>query len=331
MKIVTLDYKFENGKFKNKNIEYILKNDKTKYLNYFLTKNADHRLNSEIIKSAQNSVELKFNKKMVEILTNINSDISNILLDLNKKRVKSIFTKVKASSKHKDHVMFDTPYTSNKSNTIKVGRFVKKLLELNDILVNEVDVEEFVTSFYAGFSLEKDFELKIVKGEEIKRLYNESNYYKNTGTLGNSCMRYYYCNSLFNLYSQNEEVSMLVLMHKKSGKITGRAILWEKTLFEYKNVNLLGDDEIKTMNKTFMDRVYTNSNKHLKMFIEYAKRNDWMWKKRQSYSYKNDFVYNDIAYKGRMTSFLTEMKREKPYLDTMAFSKGNTLNNGYNL
>lgn len=322
MKIVTLGYIFENGKFRDKTVDFVIKNGHTKYLNYFLTKNKDHRLNSEVIKLAQNSVELKFNKSMINILTNIKSDISEKLIEMNTKSVKSIFTNIKASNKHKDSVMFNTPFTSNKSNSIKVGRFVKKLLELNKITFSDADIEDFSTSFYAEFSIDREFEMKIVKGEDIRNLYDVKNYHKTTGVLGNSCMRHSHCSPLLDLYVKNDEVSMLILSHKKTGKITGRAIVWNKTLFEF------GD---KKINNPFMDRIYTNSNKHVKMFMDYAKKLDWIYKKRQSYSYKNDFVHKNEEYKGKMTAYLSYMYSTKPYLDTMAFrGEDKTMTNGYN-
>lgn len=319
MKIINLDYTFENGKFRSKSVRYVIELGQAKYLNYFLTKNKDYRLNGEAIKLAQNCVDLKFNKTMVDILVSIKSNISNLLLELNTKSIKSIFTNIKASSRNKDSIVFNTPFSSNKGNSIKVGRFVKKLLEMNKVTqFTDVDIEEFVTSFYAYFSIDNEFEMKIVKGDEIKRLYHHDNYHKGTGTLGNSCMRYPHCQGYFELYVRNDEVSMLVLSNKKTGKITARAIIWEKTLFENGDI---------TMKKPFMDRIYTNSNKHVKMFMEYAKKNDWIYKKRQSYSYKLDFVYNDVDYRGKMTAYLSNVNVNRPYLDTMAYIKDDGLTN----
>lgn len=325
MEIISLEYTFEAGKFRNKSIKEVIDTD-AKYLNYFLSRNADCRLSKEVIKYAQNFVNLNFNAKMIEVLTNIDSDVSKFLLfEMNTKPVKSIFTKIKASSSNKDSIIFDTPFTNNKNNTIKVGRFVKKLFELNDLKISDIEVEEFCTSFYAAFSLDKDYEMVLVKGEEIRRLYNEENYNANTGTLGNSCMRYSRCSELMDLYALNESVSMLVLLNKKSKKIAARAILWEKVKFTYRTT-----DGVKEMNKPFMDRVYVNSNKHTKLFFEHAKRNDWMRKKVQSYSSKKSFVYNNETIEGRMVVYVKPVGR-LPYLDTVSSNTTDGLSNGYRI
>ena len=327
MKLVTLDYTLETGKFRNKNIEQVINTD-SKYLNYFLNKNKDHRFNSEVIKLAQNKVQLKFNKKMVETLTFLNCEISKTLLELNGKLVKSIFTNIKASSRHKDSVMFDTPFTTKKNSTIKVGRFVKKLLELNDVKVSDVDIEEFSVNFYSSFSLDRTLELKLVKGEAIRTLYYEGNYFKHTGSLGNSCMRYGHCSPYMDLYTNNEEISMLVLVDKASQKITARAIIWNKTNFSFKDSDT---SELLEISNPFMDRVYTNNHKHSKVFFDYAKNNGIIRKRFQS-SHKNDFVFESKNIKGRMVATVSNVTYNKPYLDTMGYVlNGTELSNGYNL
>lgn len=328
MKLVTLDYTLETGKFRNKNIEQVINTD-SKYLNYFLNKNKDHRFNSDVIKLAQTKVQLKFNKKMIDTLKFLNCEVSNILLDLNTKLVKSIFTNIKASNRHKDSVTFDVPFTTKKNSTIKVGRFVKKLLELNDVKVTDVAIEEFSVNFYSSFSLDRTLELKIVKGETIRDLYSEDKYFKNTGSLGNSCMRHFHCRSYFDLYAKNDEVTMLVLMDKATQKITARAIIWNKTKFTYKDSDT---NELVELDNPFMDRVYTNNHKHSKIFFDYAKTNGIIRKRYQSYSYKNDFVFNSKNIKGKMVATLSEVTYNRPYLDTMAYVlNGTELSNGYDI
>ncbi len=326
MRLLTLEHTFDSGKFINKSIKYVCEKKQTKYLNYFLTKNQDCRLHKEVLTLAQDDVELKFNKKMIEVLNNLNCNISKSLLSLNEKSgVKSIFANIKASTKHKDSVMFDTPYTPKKGNLIKVGRFVKKLLELNEITVTDVEIEEFSCNFYAECELDRKFEMKIVKGEEIRRLYNEKNYHSEGGSLGNSCMRYYYCEDNFDLYVHNKQISMLVYMNKETGKISGRAILW-------------GDSELysttgEVIKTTFMDRIYTNNNKQAKFFHDYAKKNNWIRKARQSYCFKNDFIYDETNVKGRILTNVENNYRHstRPYLDTFGEFYGNyQFSNGFN-
>lgn len=326
MKVITLKDKFISGKFKNKTIENVIQSNNTKYLTYFLKKNEDTRLDSAVIKLAQNSVELKFNKKLIDILTHINSNTSKQLLELNKNTTKSIFTNIKAT-KVGDVITFDTPFTTKKNSTIKVGRFVKKLFELNDIKITDVEVEEFTTDFFASSAADKNLEIKIVKGEDIRKYYHTKNYLAQTGSLGNSCMKHDHCQDRMDLYVNNKDVAMLVLVDKKTQLVTARAIVWEKTTFKF-----IDNSTKTTMNKPFMDRVYVNSNKHTKVFFEHAKKMNWMYKKQQSFSNKVEFIYNESVYVGQMHTHLDEITNNPPYLDTMSFRCGdydNTLTNGY--
>lgn len=94
---------------------------------------------------------------------------------------------------------------------------------------------------------------RIVSGEDITKYYCENEYFTDSGTLGQSCMRYPECgnNGFFEVYEDNAK--MLVLF--KENKVIGRALLWEWD------------------GKTFMDRIYVAYDYLVNTFIEYAKAN----------------------------------------------------------
>lgn len=128
--------------------------------------------------------------------------------------------------------------------------------------------------------LEDEATFEIVKGADIKKYYLYENYYKDTGDLGNSCMKKKECQSKLDFYSINPNISMLVLI--KEDKIIGRALLWKT-----KN------------NEVVMDRIYTCHSRHDKRFIVYAKTNniefiyDYNQKKGSGTGYSpSNFTFN---------------------------------------
>ncbi len=157
-------------------------------------------------------------------------------------------------------------------NPIKTGRLIKKLLQINNFKVSDKEIQDFVNQYKSIFSIIKDEfrNFKIVQGEEIRHHYLETNYDKDFGTLGKSCMKYKKCQEFFDIYTNNSQVKMLVLINPLNNKTTGRALLWSAYL---KNTS----EKI-----TFMDRVYTNNDSDLLQFLEYAKSNDWYFKEDQT-------------------------------------------------
>lgn len=101
---------------------------------------------------------------------------------------------------------------------------------------------------------------KIVSGDDIEKYYNVATYLKESGTLGNSCMRYDDCSDYFEIYK--DVAKMLICL--KHDKLIGRAIIWE------------------LKDKILMDRVYVTDDYVEEQFIEYAKSNNWYYRENQS-------------------------------------------------
>jgi hypothetical protein len=165
-----------------------------------------------------------------------------------------------------------------KPSSIKIGRFVKKLLDKSSISVTDKEIEEFVNKYKSLVRINNDafLRFKEVNGEDIRKYYNVSYYDKNVGTLGNSCMRYDKCRKYFDIYVKNpDKVSLIILKSIKSiideanscisvdtrkMYISGRALLW----------NL--DDGRK-----FMDRIYVSDSSEEELFKEYAKKMGYIY------------------------------------------------------
>lgn len=132
--------------------------------------------------------------------------------------------------------------------TGKPGRVIKKLMKFD---YKERDIEIFNNLLKAHMISTGNF--KIVEGSDITKYYHEDTYYKISGTLGNSCMRYDECSNYFGIYE--DHAKMLVCF--KNGLVMGRALVWE--------VNGI----------TYMDRVYTCEDYIEEQFFTYAKENGW--------------------------------------------------------
>jgi len=147
-------------------------------------------------------------------------------------------------------------------------------------------------------------EFTIVAGSDIPKYYNEKYYYKTCGTLGNSCMRYDYCEPFFDIYQDNAK--MLILL--KSGKILGRAIIW--CLPEY----------------TLMDRIYVAEDYLEQNFISYAKEHNWCYRESQAVL-RNDDIQKWLIPKDNykiphalsLTITLSKEYEMFPYLDSFRY------------
>ncbi len=199
-----------------------------------------------------------------------------------------------------------------KPQSLKVGRFSKKMLEVIGKKFSDKEIEEFVTEFKSKFELRKNSfrNFELVTGDDIPHWYLDDNYSKeDKSTLHTSCMRYDDCQEYFGIYVDNPEVCSLLIQKSDfdNSKITGRALVW-------KLVN--GD--------TFMDRIYYSKESDVNLFKEYAKSMGWIYKKNQSYSsgflYKGDIPYHE-SLEVKLINFEYDLY---PFLDTLSYlsSKG---------
>ena len=188
----------------------------------------------------------------------------------------------------------------------KPGRIFQKLLKPQ---FKTYDWEKFTNAFKAEKCCCNDFEL--VEGEDIRDWYCEDTYYKCEGTLGNSCMRYENCSNYFDLYVENAKM----LISKRNGKLTGRAIVWE-----LENGTIL------------MDRVYTCFDYLTNCFIDYAKDHKWWYRENQCLLSTGDSQYwfspEDGYSQCTSQEFSIKLPRSYeyfPYVDSFRYLINNTI------
>jgi len=182
---------------------------------------------------------------------------------------------------------------SDKNNSATVGKIVKGILKDNGVSTTDKEIDSFVNKFKA--SVNKEDQIKVVKGEEIRYWYLETNYYGNDrGTLWSSCMRHHRCQGYLDIYVENENVSLVIAL--KDGELVARALLW-------KGVN--GNPE-----QYYLDRVYYYSDDY-----NYLMR-DWVVKNVS----ENTILYGTSIPKGLRIKLEKYEFNEYPYMDTFSNS-----------
>lgn len=206
-------------------------------------------------------------------------------------------------------------FLNEKGSTISIGKLTRKILSIkygNIDKFSEKQIENFVNAYKAEYDiLEYDRmnkSIEIVSGDQIPYWYNESKYESDNGSLGNSCMRHEECLDFLDIY--NKSGAQLIILKNGSNKLLGRAILWKLNSGKY-----------------FMDRIYTNYDSDINLFINFAKNNGFMYKYVQNYRPDEYLMIPDDNYKDKHyvdlevdTYKANKGDKDKfPYMDTMRY------------
>lgn len=185
----------------------------------------------------------------------------------------------------------------------KPGKIIQKVIRTG--VFSNSDYEKFVYALKALWSY-GGYEIKLVKGEDIRYWYNSENYYAITNTLGNSCMSHEECSGYFDLYCTQPECQMLIAL--KENKLAARALVWT------------------IEDKTFMDRVYYIEDSLYNIFVNYAKENKWYIRKSNCLLSDGDdqrFLSPKDNYTEPVTEHfvlnLVKIYHEWPYIDTFRY------------
>ena len=211
---------------------------------------------------------------------------------------------------------------STSRNPIKIGRLVRAILNAAKIKFVDKDIEDFTNTYKATYDFTKDAlkQFDIVKGDEISYWYAESSYVGGGGSLNNSCMAHVETSEYFDIYTQNPQVS-LVILYGDTGvingdkysddKIKGRAILWDAKL-----------DGIPVK---FMDRIYTTHDADVELFKQFAEKNGWWFKRKQSMEPNESLTDGSLVKRGTIEVKLDDTNFEYyPYCDTICYINSDT-------
>jgi hypothetical protein len=187
-------------------------------------------------------------------------------------------------------------WSSSRRYQAKPGSFVAKIFSN----ISSKEVESFSTLFRT-MALKPNFKFLVVNGEDIKKYYHWESYSKDKGTLGVSCMKHDNCQKLLDIYTDSEQVSMLVMLDEND-KLMGRALLWNTS-----------PDKI-------MDRIYTIDDESLRFhFKRWATDNNYWYKSEQNWY--NTLQFEQLGKQKVELQIGVELEnfRYYPYMDTFKF------------
>lgn len=268
-----------------------------------------------------------FSNRLLRVLNSVNDKVANILIDLANSKEESI--KMLDFITDNDEIVIsflpigkEPVYSGikwNKQNRQrgKIGKTFKNFIHsINpSISFTDRELELFVNTFKSKLS--GDLSFKLVSGEDIRKYYNEENYYIDEGSLGNSCMRYYDCQKYFDIYTNNPNCEMLIIFDKRKSEdlIVGRALVWT-----------LGGQK-------YVDRRYGCSEVYETAIVEYAKSQKWSYKSHNTYdlNYSTYFmVFDGHNYNEKQVFLSFEYNQEIeffPYADTVCFLQNGIMSN----
>lgn len=208
------------------------------------------------------------------------------------------------------------------SQKIRVGTFVNKLLPKYN---GSKELEDFVHNFKSKLDVE-NYEIRLIKGEEIRKWYHIKTYYnKHPGIVNKpakgddprsplmkSCLKLPEKQPFFDIYTENpEQVGMLIMLNG-DGKLVARAIIWFDCFIVNKAEN--------SSKGVLMDRIYYTQESDVNIFIDYAKEHGWWYKPSQSKEISS-FVKDDVVCDIPISTKLTRRRNfdKYPYMDTLCF------------
>ena len=196
----------------------------------------------------------------------------------------------------------DEIWTSGRRYHGRPASILQKVFECDVVGLTNRDLETFANQ-YRSFFTNDNIELKVVSGDLIKKYYLADSYSSNSGSLGNSCMKYSGCQSNFDIYLNNPDVVKMLVMLNSEGYLIGRALLWS-----------FGDNKI-------MDRIYTtNDEQYSFQFKKWANENGYIYKFEQKWNNTLDFEKEGTKFTNKYDIKLENWQFDRyPYLDTFKF------------
>jgi len=215
-------------------------------------------------------------------------DIDIDYLDLSKNNPYKISFIHKSRIKNIDDVWSKNRYI------LKPGKLLKKIIPN----LSNKKIEKFSNHYKGAIdNIKNNYDFKIINGNELKKYYHYSYYYKMTGSLEKSCMKYDHSQNLLDIYISNN-IKMLILL--KDNKLLGRTLLWET------------EQDIK-----IMDRIYSINEKIDSIFYKWATKNNYYRKKTNKWNDTINFITpNNEDVQLLLSIKLKTIPNIYPYLDT---------------
>lgn len=265
----------------------------------------EYEKNKKLIDSGVELLKYEASKTFNDIIKKIKFKITSIYLnesyfDIIKEKNDMVsylpFNKLKSSKE-----LEEDPYQSKFRQITKIGRIFRKLNEK----LTDVEIEKFVDEYKASYeSMFKEYNVKIVTGNDITYWYHVNQYAKGSGSLNKSCMRHTTATTRVGFYSKYPDKIGLAILVDENEKLLARALIWK--LDEPKDV-------------IFMDRIYSTKALYTNILKNYAIKNG-IKTRSEGYNIKTKMVVEIPSYKNE----------NLPYMDTfyLARSKKELTNKG---
>jgi hypothetical protein len=267
------------------------------------------RLKSVLLQLPKNPIgdellHLPYNKKKYDIsFVDIIEDKDDFFSYIHSHKAKPILDKFKSIKKDQEGINYCWVHNRQKQ---RISRFITRIFGAK---FTQPQIEEFIKNYKAVLKADQVGKyFAVVEGKDVTKYYNGGTYSKeSTGQLQRSCMKYDESKKFFTLYDKNpEKMKMLILKEPEGDKIYGRANLWYL-------------DE--PVGRIYMDRIYTTYDWQIKLFIDYAIKNDFIYKSKQIYGGSVIPVID----KGKEEKIIMTVNLKKidhtyyPYVDTLQF------------
>ncbi len=187
------------------------------------------------------------------------------------------------------------------------GKVIRKLFKDKLAkLIPDKEFEIFSNKYKAEYNGD-DHEFTLLPSKKISAVYGMER--EPGGRLGDSCMND--DTDYFDIYKNCKQLQILI-MKNKEGKLCGRALVWK-----------VSDDF------TLMDRIYTCKDFLDEMFISYAIKQGWHYKKHYAtFDYKDEFITPLGKEIQKDLKIITPTEFDKyPYIDTFSYGGDGYLNN----
>jgi len=269
------------------------------------------------------SVVTFINKGKTKTKLNISDDLSLILGKMNHPLTTQL---LHDSYIHDNEVKLDLCKTSidmitmtknGRESNIRFGKWLQAVLNDSFVFFKTSDIEYCVNLFKSTVDC-LNYDLILTDGGDIKDYYDGEYYESGEGSLQNSCMKYKKCRYFLNIYSENNNVKILVMLNKITKKVIGRALIWT-------NVNIRDNNNLVAENITFMDRIYYTKDHQRELFISYAKQNGMAYKSNQNNDILGEIIFNNKKIREPLIYVKIEQYKFDyyPYLDTLCYVNEN--------
>jgi len=193
----------------------------------------------------------------------------------------------------------------------KPSKVIRKIFTKRGLSIfKDTDFEEFANCYKSSCDADKK-EFRLLEKDTIVRIYDYDDI-ADAGTLGGSCMNrkgeYVEFYELFDV--------QILTMFDDCGKLHGRALVWKL------------DD-----GKKFMDRVYVSEDHLYESFIDYARKEGWLWKVRyKSFDEKTKWTDGKEVFVNKRVDIKPVGQNRViadyyPYVDTFTYGDDLCINN----